>query len=668
MSNNRPYEMTISLNVLKHLGIGLYSNAPAVIAEAVANAWDADAKNVEIQIDQNSNQITVTDDGHGMTLADINEKYLLVGYERRENKDGHITPEHKRPVMGRKGIGKLSLFSIADVIEVHTVKDDEKNAFKMIVQDIIKCAEKGDAYYPLSVNIDNINIEKGTQLIISNLRKQLAQTPAALKKRVARRFSIIGAKNKFNVKINNDPISIEDRGYFYKVQYLWMFGTESSFYSDYCSNKEKHEIRSNKIEVEEVIDGKSEKTTHQIKGWIGSVKNSGDLKDGEDNINKIILIVRGKLAQEDILEDFSEGGLYTKYLIGEINADFFDMDDKEDSATSSRQEIKKDDPRYLALQAFVGKELKYIQSLWTQYRIEGGTKEALKYTAIKEWFKRLSSDSQKRAQSLFGKINQLTIDSEEEKRRLYKHSILAFESLRYKENLDALEKITPEKLDVFSKIIIDLDDIEASLYYQITKERIQIIEALIEKVDENVLEKIIQQHLFDHLWLLDPTWERATETPYMERAVTEEFEKINAKLSVEEASGRLDIKYKTSSRKHIIIELKKADRRVSSTELITQISKYRSALIKLLKNAGQENEPVEVVCVVGRELKDWSEPNGREESEKMLAAKGTRTVLYAELIQNAYKAYKAYVEKKKEAGKVYELIRSIDESDIISDS
>lgn len=668
MSNHHPYEMTISLNVLKHLGIGLYSNVPAVIAEAVANAWDADAKKVDIQIDQNSNQITVIDDGHGMTLPDINKKYLLVGYERRENKDERITPEHKRPVMGRKGIGKLSLFSIADVIEVHTVKDGEKNAFKMIARDIIKCAEKGHPYYPPSVDIDNVKIEKGTQLIISDLRKQLAQTPAALKKRLARRFSIIGATYKFNVKINNDPIGIEDRGYFYKIQYLWTFGKESSFYSDHCKNKEKHEIRPKEIEVEEVIDGKTEKEIYQIKGWIGSVKNSGDLKDGEDNINKIILIVRGKLAQEDILEDFSEGGLYTKYLIGEINADFFDIDDKEDSATSSRQEIKKDDPRYLALKAFVGKELKNIQSLWTQYRNEGGTKEALKYTAIKGWFKRLSSDNQKRARSLFGKINRLTIDSEEEKRRLYKHSILAFESLRYKENLDALEKISPENLDVFSEIIINLDDIEASLYHQIIKERIQVIEALIEKVDDNVLEKVIQQHLFDHLWLLDPSWERATETPYMEKAVTKEFEKINAKLSSEEASGRLDIKYKTTSRKHVIIELKKADRRVSSTELIIQISKYRSALMKLLKTVGQENEPIEAVCIVGKDLIDWSEPNGREESEKMLAAKGTRSVLYAELIQNAYKAYKAYVDKKKEAGKVYELIRSIDESDIISDS
>ena len=37
------YKMSISLNVLNHLGLNLYSNTPAVIAEVIANAWDADA-------------------------------------------------------------------------------------------------------------------------------------------------------------------------------------------------------------------------------------------------------------------------------------------------------------------------------------------------------------------------------------------------------------------------------------------------------------------------------------------------------------------------------------------------------------------------------------------------------------------------------------------------
>jgi len=41
MDNKRPFSMTIDLNVLNHLGIKLYSSIPAVLSEAVANAWDA---------------------------------------------------------------------------------------------------------------------------------------------------------------------------------------------------------------------------------------------------------------------------------------------------------------------------------------------------------------------------------------------------------------------------------------------------------------------------------------------------------------------------------------------------------------------------------------------------------------------------------------------------
>lgn len=41
--SNSPYRMTISRNVLNHLGLNLYSNTPAVLAEVIANAWDADA-------------------------------------------------------------------------------------------------------------------------------------------------------------------------------------------------------------------------------------------------------------------------------------------------------------------------------------------------------------------------------------------------------------------------------------------------------------------------------------------------------------------------------------------------------------------------------------------------------------------------------------------------
>ena len=78
-SENSKYKMTLSPSVLNHLGIGLYSNVPAVLSEVVANAWDADAEHVSIDIDPNDGRIIIQDDGHGMSVDDANQRYLCVG-------------------------------------------------------------------------------------------------------------------------------------------------------------------------------------------------------------------------------------------------------------------------------------------------------------------------------------------------------------------------------------------------------------------------------------------------------------------------------------------------------------------------------------------------------------------------------------------------------------
>ena len=68
-----------------------------------------------------------------------------------------------------------------------------------------------------------------------------------------------------------------------------------------------------------------EKRNYNIKGWIGLVKRSNVLQEGDDNLNKLAILTRGKVASEDILETFRLGGLYTKFLIGELEADFLDL-------------------------------------------------------------------------------------------------------------------------------------------------------------------------------------------------------------------------------------------------------------------------------------------------------------------------------------------------------
>src|SRR5262245_11206501 len=209
-----PYEMTVDLNVLDHLGINLYSNIAAVLTEAVANAWDADASVVEIRVDTDQSVIEIKDDGVGMTIADMNKKYLRVGYRRREDNDPSSKVTAKgRPVMGRKGLGKLSLFSIARVIEVQSAKDGQKHGLRMTVDGIhASVAKNSSVYNPEPLPSGDITVESGTLIRLSDIKRQrLGRGIAALRMRLARRFSVIGEKHGFQIAINGNAITPDGR-------------------------------------------------------------------------------------------------------------------------------------------------------------------------------------------------------------------------------------------------------------------------------------------------------------------------------------------------------------------------------------------------------------------------------------------------------------------------
>jgi Histidine kinase-, DNA gyrase B-, and HSP90-like ATPase len=658
--------MKLSLNVLNHLGINLYSNVPAVLAETVANAWDADAQNVRVSIDESRGAISITDDGHGMDAEAINERFLTVGYRRREEdpSTGRITAKWKRPVMGRKGIGKLSLFSIAREVSVFSKKGNERVAFKMKLQDIQDRIASGEGTYdppPIPLSKFPTNLRKGTRIVLGDLKKGLNRTSSSLRVRLARRFSVMGPKKHFRLFVDDIEVSVKDRGYFGRLQYLWHYGTEGKRALALSRKLDNEEARPTQVSLK-LPSGGDEKC--HIEGWLGTVHDSGDLKDDEENLNKVVIMVRGKLAQEDILEEFNEGRLFTKYLIGEIHADFLDMDDQEDSATSSRQKIIEDDPRYVALKGFVLAEVRNIANRWSEFREEEGKNKALETPAIREWFGDLSTGLKKRAKSLFGKINQMPFDKPGDRNRLFAYAVLAFENLRYKENLEALEKMTPENIEALGEIFADLNDVEATLYHQILKGRIEAIDALEEKVEEAAREKVLQKHLYENLWLLDPTWERATDTEYMEKRVATEFGKVAARMTKEEKLGRYDIKYKKNSGKHVIIELKKAERQMTHGQLADQGQKYIGALQKILDEHGRSAEPIEVIFILGCLPKGWSDARGREKGSRALAEMNMRVVLYQELLDNAHRAYKEFIDKRRHAGRLTRVLQSIDKASL----
>lgn len=68
--------------------------------------------------------------------------------------------------------------------------------------------------------------------------------------------------------------------------------------------------------------------------------------------------------------------------------------------------------------------------------------------------------------------------------------------------------------------------------------------------------------------------------------------------------------------------------------------------------------------MLGRRLKDWDESSsGEARSRETLRVNNARVVTYDGLIDNALRAYKDYVDRGEEAGRVYRLIQEISEPD-----
>ena len=170
---------------------------------------------------------------------------------------------------------------------------------------------------------------------------------------------------------------------------------------------------------------------------------------------------------------------------------------------------------------------------------------------------------------------------EENKKELLKYGILAFERLKVAEKLDFIENEGIEDIVKYGEIFSDLQDIEATLYWEIANERVKVIRQLAESCDSNAKERVLQKHIFDNLWLLNPAWERATKgSERFEEKVATEFGNVTASLTDEEKKGRFDIRYRSSAGKHIIIELKRyiPTYKVDIYDLHRQIDKYKSEI------------------------------------------------------------------------------------------
>ncbi len=104
-----------------HLGREQIADCPTAISELWKNAFDAYARNVELNIyDGEEPAAAILDDGHGMNRGEFAERWLVVGTEAKATGAATAPVDRHglrlRPRQGQKGIGRLSCANLGPVL------------------------------------------------------------------------------------------------------------------------------------------------------------------------------------------------------------------------------------------------------------------------------------------------------------------------------------------------------------------------------------------------------------------------------------------------------------------------------------------------------------------------------------------------------------------------
>ena len=359
------YNFNISLSVLNHLGRNLYRNIITVLGEAISNSWDADAKNVWIQIDRDKNAMCILDDGVGMTPNDFQNKFLKIGYTKRKN--CQYKSQLGRPFIGRKGIGKLALLSCAQRIHIATKTQgtpliggiiDNSGLDKAITDDINSQDYKLD---PLETDFSTYMsaIDHGTLIFFDHVTNGIFNTVEYIKKAIALYFRFSLIDSEFNIYVNDEQISEALLSDFSdNTQFIWIInGISDPFVS--LMKKLQETVR---------LESKA-----NIHGYIASVFKPSNLKiRGSQEKATIDLFVNGRLREKDILRHIPTNRIVENYVYGQIHFDELDQGGNRDVFTSSREGIISNDPTFeLFLKEFRSAFTEIVDQ-WDEFRRKHG--------------------------------------------------------------------------------------------------------------------------------------------------------------------------------------------------------------------------------------------------------------------------------------------------------
>ena len=357
----KQFKFEISLSVLNHLGRNLYRSFVTVLGEAISNAWDADAKNVYININKEGNSFIIKDDGIGMSKGDLQNKFLKIGYSKRKDR---AKSAGGRPYIGRKGIGKLALLSCADKISVISKKFggvyvggviDNSGLDEAIKKDLTPQKYKLEEVDLTVFGEHTDNHKQGTLIYFENIKEGINKSPDYLKKIIALYFRFSLIDNSFNIFLDDEKITLEQlKDLAKETQFLWNINNLNDPYiNEYLKNL-KEPVKNI------VMEG-------NVEGFIASVTKPRCLKiTSADERAGVDLFVNGRLRERDILKHIPTARIAENYFYGQIH--FNDLDDEKERFATSREGIIADDPKYREFLDNLRRKILDILEDWDAWR------------------------------------------------------------------------------------------------------------------------------------------------------------------------------------------------------------------------------------------------------------------------------------------------------------
>ena len=134
--------------IIRTIGDQLISGPEAAVIELVKNAYDADATFVEIKFTPpllpHAGRISITDDGHGMSLDDIRLKWMEPATASKV-KDRR-SPSKARKLMGSKGIGRFAAAKLGAKMALTSTVETKEGRTAVLIPELDWSIFSDDVY------------------------------------------------------------------------------------------------------------------------------------------------------------------------------------------------------------------------------------------------------------------------------------------------------------------------------------------------------------------------------------------------------------------------------------------------------------------------------------------------------------------------------------------